>query len=152
MSIKATIEGSRIVKVSVNGYEFPCDVVLEGWDEVKSLLERLISLGVFRRPKTPSTSDIEKLISSLGRNERRAIGILSIDQYTPMEKLRSELGMGGRQVAGVLANITRKARKLRLVGEGERIYESRWEKGQYHYRLREEFSILLKHVRGGGNG
>lgn len=152
MSIKATIEGDKVVKVNVNGYEFPCDVEVGKWDEMRSLLEKLIKLGAFKRKETLPVSSIVEFANSLTPNERKLIMTLPTDRYISMETLKKELGMNGRGVGALLANIDKKAFKYGLAPHGEMIYTSKWENGQYHYKLREEFKILREYVRGGISG
>jgi len=134
MDIVATIENDRITKIIINGYEILCNANLKDWDEIKSLLVKLRSMNVFTE-RFPHP-DPKKFIEMLFPNEKKLITSLSTDQFIPIKVLQNELGMRGRQIAGILANITKKARKTGLAHNNESIYESKWEKGQLFYRLK----------------
>jgi hypothetical protein len=133
MDIQGTIKGNKVIEIIINGYKISCNVDLKDWDMVQSLLEKLISLGVF---KLNIEDLIKDFIKKLKINEKRLISILSIDQFISIEELKGKLGMKGRQIAGILANITRKARETKLVSDNESIYESKWEKDQVFYKLK----------------
>jgi hypothetical protein len=140
MDIVATIENDRITRIVINGYEILCNANLKDWDEIKSLLVKLTSMNVFtkRLPRPDPKKFIEKLVP----NEKKLIISLSTDQFIPIKVLQNELGMKGRQIAGILANITKKARETDLAPDNESIYESKWEKGQFFYKLKKNQYII----------
>ena len=140
MDIVATIENDRITKIVINGYEILCNANLKDWDEIKSLLVKLRSMNVFTE-RLPHP-DPKKFIGMLVPNEKKLITSLSTEQFIPIKVLQNELGMKGRQIAGILANITKKARKADLAPDNESIYESKWEKGQFFYKLKKSQDII----------
>jgi hypothetical protein len=110
---------------------------LKDWSEIKSLLAKLKSMNVFTERPDP-----DKFIKMLGPNEKKFITKLSTDQFISIKLLQNELGMKGRQIAGILANITKKAKKANLAHNNESIYESKWEKGQFFYKLKKNQYII----------
>ena len=108
MSIQALIEGERVTKVIVEGYEIQCDIPLEKWSEAKSLFEKLIELGAFRRAGASLLSAMNAFVSSLKPNERKVLGVLPTRDFVCITDLRRQLNMNGRQLAGILANLTKK--------------------------------------------
>jgi hypothetical protein len=146
VSVKAQIEGGKIVKVIVEGYEFPCDIPLEKWGEAESLFKKLVELGAFRKTGSSLLSDMKAFVSSLKPNERKVLEALSTREFTPMTNLRNMLNMSGRQLAGVLANITKKARKHGLAGPLESVIETARIGSEQYYRLREKFKELKELV------
>jgi len=149
MSVKAQVEGGKIVKVIVEGYEFPCDIPLEKWGEAESLFKKLVELGAFRKTGSSLLSDMKAFVSSLKPNERKVLEVLSTREFTPITNLRNLLNMSGRQLAGVLANITKKARKYGLISSMESIIEVAKVGGEQCYRLKEKFKDIKDLMRSG---
>jgi hypothetical protein len=142
MSIQALVEGERVTKVIVEGYEIQCDIPLEKWSEAKSLFEKLIELGAFRRAGASLLSAMNAFVSSLKPNERKVLGVLPTRDFVCITDLRKQLNMNGRQLAGILANLTKKARKHGLVGSSGSIVETMRIGGEQCYRLKDDFRRL----------
>jgi hypothetical protein len=142
VSIKALVEEGRVTKVIVEGYEFQCDIPLEKWGEAESLLKKLIELGAFRRTGASLLSVMEAFVSSLKPNERKVLEVLLTRDSVCITDLKKQLNMNGRQLAGILANLTKKARKHGLVGSSGSIVETMRIGGEQCYRLGDDFRKL----------
>ena len=137
-----SFEGSGVVitKIRVGSTEIPCNVDPKNWQTVRELIEKLVEVGVFIAP--PSRDALKAFVNRLVDSERRVLRAMPVDQWIPKSQLDSMAGLEGRETAGVLANITKKARDEGIVGPNDTIYESTWRDGEYHYKLKSEFSEL----------
>jgi hypothetical protein len=142
MSIRALVEGGRVIKVLVGDYEFQCDIPLEKWGEAESLLKKLVELGAFRKTEVSLLSDMNAFVSSLTPNERKVIEVLLTRDSVCITDLKKQLNVNGKQLAGILANLTKKAQKHGLVGSSGRIVETMRIGREQCYRLRDDFRKL----------
>ena len=143
--INMEASGDTITKIKVRTVEIPCNAKVKDWPTIMDLLEKLGSLGAFVLRE--SSKVIEELAMSLGENEKAVVNHLPIDDFIPKPSLDSATGLKGRQLAGVLANITKKAQKLGLVGKDEQIYNKQWVNDENQYQLRPKFQELKNLVK-----
>jgi len=137
--------GEIITKIRVRTVEIPCNAQMKDWSEIKASLESLVKLGAFVLRE--SSKVFEELAAILVENERNVIKNLPIEDFIPKSDLDSATGLKGRQLAGVLANITKKAQKLGLVGKNEQIYNKQWVNDEYQYQLRPKFQELKNLIK-----
>jgi hypothetical protein len=132
--------GETITKIRVGTVEIPCNAQLKDWSAIKASLESLVERGVFILRE--SSKVFKELAKILVDSERKVIKQLPIEGWISKSDLDLAVGLKGRELAGVLANITRKARKLGLVSKPERIHDQKWENDENHYKLKPEFEEL----------
>jgi len=135
---KFIVEGEKIIEIVYEGLRIPCNAPREKIDDIERLLRELRKLGVFERGER----EYRDFLESLTNREKRIIKLLPTDDWISKEKLDREIGTKERETAGVLANLTRKAREHHVIGKGEYLIEKKWERGTLFYRLRKEFEKL----------
>ena len=139
MVIEARFENGVVTRIRVGKVEIPANLDESRWPEAKEYLERLWRMGVFEESRYDV---LRRFIKGLSENARRLLKSMPVDEWIPKSKLDSMTGISGRQTAGVLAEVTKAARKEGLVDPDGQIYEVKFEDGEYHYRLKPEFRDL----------
>ena len=139
------IKGERVIEIIFEGIRIPCNAPDEKRSEIIELLKRLRELGVF----TKGTTSYDDFVASLTDKEREILKSLPVDEWLSKEDLDKIIGTKEREIAGVLANLTRKAREHQIIDRDGSLIEKKLDKGQLYYRLPRKFMAIKKMVSGG---
>lgn len=150
------VKDDNVVAVKIEGTWVPVNKLpYERNEEIENCINKLKDLGVdlssvlSKSPVMDDKDKIKQLAGEMTKREKEMVRFLGSDpdRWVKKHELDEHLGLKGREIAGVLANLSKKAKRLELIENDEKAVELDWDSDYENiYRLNPKLKKLLDYI------